>query len=302
MTQPSQSALSKQSVHTGKTSPRQYITGLVTLSCVSGYSQDMAKSCQVKCVYPSLLPGIYNPRIAVTHQCADNTGIIDCHRCCLHGQLGVVHTRAVIVEADFPILLSTSASNERFRLMVSLKSLQPIDDWSSPCVWVATAASSAYSMSLARTLRMFVLALIRARLKSLPSDRVRRWIPSVVVSNACFSNRPKKIQKMVEARTQPCLTPLQISNGSEELPLNCTVPFVSVWKNSIMLCSLGGQPIFGRTLKKPSLLTGSNALVRSMKAMYSGICCPLRFSCSCRRKKTMYIVDRSARKPHCDSG
>ena len=38
-----------------------------------------------------------------------------------------------------------------------------------------------------------------------------------------------------------------------------------------MLCGLGGQPIFGRTLKRPSLLTISNALVRSMKAMYKGI-------------------------------
>ena len=64
--------------------------------------------------------------------------------------------------------------------------------------------------------------------------------------------------KSVGARTQPCLTPMRISNGSEELPLNGTVPFVSVWKHSIMLCSLGGQPIFGRTLKRPSLLTRSN--------------------------------------------
>ena len=70
--------------------------------------------------------------------------------------------------------------------------------------------------------------------------------------------------KSVGARTQPCLTPLRISTGSEELPLNCTVPFVSVWKHSIMLCSLCGQPIFG---------TRSNALVRSMKAMHKGICC-----------------------------
>ena len=59
---------------------------------------------------------------------------------------------------------------------------------------------------------------------------------------------------------QPCLTPLRISNGSEKLPLNCTVPFVSVWKDSIMLFSLGGQPIFGRTLKRPSLLTRSKRL------------------------------------------
>ena len=60
--------------------------------------------------------------------------------------------------------------------------------------------------------------------------------------------------KIVGARTLPCLTPLRISNGSKELPLNCTVPFVSVWKDAIVLCSLVGQPIFGRTLKRPSLL------------------------------------------------
>ena len=142
-----------------------------------------------------------------------------------------------------------------FRLMVSPKSLQAcekqsINDWSSSWVWVTIAASSANSMSLMRTLRTFVLALRRARLKSMPSDRVRRQIPSVVVSNACFSNMPKKIPKSVGARTQPCLTPPRISNGSEELPLNCTVPFGSVWKDSIMLCSLGGQPIFWENLKQ----------------------------------------------------
>ena len=65
-----------------------------------------------------------------------------------------------------------------FRLMVSPKSLhacekQSINDWSSSWVWVATAASSANSMSLMRTLRTFVLALRRARLKNMPSDRVR---------------------------------------------------------------------------------------------------------------------------------
>ena len=38
----------------------------------------------------------------------------------------------------------------------------------------------------------------------------------------------------VGARTQPCLTPLRIWNGSEELPLSCIVPFVSVWKVSII--------------------------------------------------------------------
>ena len=120
-------------------------------------------------------------------------------------------------------------------------------------------------------LRTFVLALRRERLKSLSSERVRNKIPSVVVSKTCFSNRPKTVPKSIGARTKPCLTQLQISNGSEKLPLNCTVPFVSVWKDSTMLCRLGWQPMFGRTLKRPSLLTRSNALVRSMKAMYKGI-------------------------------
>ena len=120
--------------------------------------------------------------------------------------------------------------------------------------------------------------------------------------NTSFSSRPKKVPKSIGARTQPCLTPLRISNYSEKLSLNCTVPFVSLWKDSIMLCSLGGQPIFGRTLKRLSLLTRSNALARSMKAMYMGICCSLHFSCNYRREKIMSIVDRSARKPHCESG
>ena len=51
---------------------------------------------------------------------------------------------------------------------------QSINDWSSSWVCVATAASSANSMSLMRTLLTFVLALRRARLKSLPSDKMRR--------------------------------------------------------------------------------------------------------------------------------
>ncbi|KAJ8364576.1 hypothetical protein SKAU_G00134070 [Synaphobranchus kaupii] len=39
-----------------------------------------------------------------------------------------------------------------------------------------------------------------------------------------------------------------------------------VRNDSIRLCGFVGQPIFRRMLNKPSLLTKSNALVRSMKA------------------------------------
>ena len=58
MTQPSQSASSKQSacVHAGKTSTRQDIrAGYLVLP---GYAQDMADASQVECVESSLLPAI----------------------------------------------------------------------------------------------------------------------------------------------------------------------------------------------------------------------------------------------------
>ena len=48
MTQPSQFALSKQSVHTGKTSPRQDIS--VGYFVQPGYAQDTAEASQVECV------------------------------------------------------------------------------------------------------------------------------------------------------------------------------------------------------------------------------------------------------------
>ena len=73
MTQPSQSALSKQSVHTGKTSTRQDIS--VGYFVLPGYSQDTADASQLECVETSLLPGIRSPCLAAIQQCADNTGI-----------------------------------------------------------------------------------------------------------------------------------------------------------------------------------------------------------------------------------
>ena len=49
------------------------------------------------------------------------------------------------------------------------------------------------------------------------------------------------------------------------------------------------------------MLTRSNALVRSIKAMYRGRLCSRHFSCSCLRENIMSIVDPSARNPHCAS-
>ena len=69
-----------------------------------------------------------------------------------------------------------------------------------------------------------------------------------------------------------------------------------------MLRRVGGHPIFFRILNNPSLLTKSKALVTSVEAKYSGLCCSLHFSCSCLREKTISIVDLPALKPHCDLG
>ena len=110
--------------------------------------------------------------------------------------------------------------------------------------------------------------------------------------------------KSVEARTHPCFTPLLIGKGSDEDPSYCTVPFMSSWKDVIILRSLGGggHPILCKRAKRPCRLTKSKASVRSMKAMYSGCLCSQHFSCSCLREKIISMVDRPAPKPHWASG
>ena len=77
--------------------------------------------------------------------------------------------------------------------------------------------------------------------------------------------RQRKTQN-VGTRTHPCLTQLRIPSGSDELSWKRTVPFMSMSKESIELCNLNGQPIFGKLLTSPS-----------MKAMFEDSCCSLHF-------------------------
>ena len=46
--------------------------------------------------------------------------------------------------------------------------------------------------------------------------------------------------KSAGARPHPCFTPLLIGKGSDEDQSYCTVPFLSSWKDVIILRSLGG--------------------------------------------------------------
>ena len=62
-----------------------------------------------------------------------------------------------------------------------------------------------------------------------------------------------------------------------------------------MLCSLGGQPIFGRTLNRPSLLTRSNAFVRSTRSDVHGHLLFSALLVAVEEKNIMSIVDRSVR-------
>ena len=97
----------------------------------------------------------------------------------------------------------------------------------------------------------------------------------------------KNITNSVDARTHPCFTSLVILKGLDEVQLKLIVLGVFLWKDCVMLSSAGGHPIFFRILNNLSLLTKSKALVRSTKAMYSGLHCSLHFSGSCLREKTM---------------
>ena len=89
-------------------------------------------------------------------------------------------------------------------------------------------------MSLMRASRTFALALRRPRLG--PQTASADAVPKT-----CLKSRTKRIPKSVGARTQPCSTPLRMSNCLVELPLNCTVPFMFVSKDSIMLYHFGGS-------------------------------------------------------------
>ena len=88
--------------------------------------------------------------------------------------------------------------------------------------------------------------------------------------------------KIVGGITQPCLRPLRMEKGSEMAPSKFIVPLTSSWKEAMMLSSCGGSacgssPTVGKAV---FCSERSNALVRSMKAVFKGVCCSRHFSLS----------------------
>ena len=73
---------------------------------------------------------------------------------------------------------------------------------------------------------MFHFALRHATLKRLQSVLVWGLIPRDEDPKANLNSIEKKIPKRVGASTQPCFTPLLISNKSETLPSYWLVAFV----------------------------------------------------------------------------
>jgi len=82
----------------------------------------------------------------------------------------------------------------------------------------------------------------------------------------------------VGARTQPCLTPVQIGKALDTELSNWTRAFMFSWNATRMESSFSGQPNSLGMLDKPDRLIVSKALVRSMKTAQNGSDCSTLFS------------------------
>ena len=99
----------------------------------------------------------------------------------------------------------------------------------------------------------------------------------------------------VGAMTQPCLTPVLITNGADSEPLHRIVEVMSSCRSLTMLMNFCGHPKRHSRHHRASRLTESKAFVRST-TFHSH-----HFSCSRRATKTMSVVPLVGLKPHCDS-
>ena len=94
-------------------------------------------------------------------------------------------------------------------------------------------------------------------------DKTSVWyqmsIPLSKPLNASNSITENMTLKTVGARTHPWLTPFVTGKATELSPLSRTLTCIP----STMVMNFSGQPYLAMILQRPSLLTMSNALVRS---------------------------------------
>ena len=108
----------------------------------------------------------------------------------------------------------------------------------------------------------------------------------------------KKMLNSVGAITQPCFMPLMMGKDPERLLFNLIWPHWSLCSWITMVGNFGGQLRHTMILLTPFLLPVSNALVRSINAIYSPLFCSLHFSWSYLRMNTMSVVPLLALNPH----
>ena len=192
-------------------------------------------------------------------------------------------------------------------LIVKPKLSQAVENPSiSSCISCSLLAFSAQSSAKTRSLITVSLTLLtawrRRGLNSFPSHLYLIGMPGEVSLKASIRIAENNRLNSVGARTQPCFTPFFTGNGSEAFPSSSTRAMIPSWNCLTIFTSLSGQPNLDMIFHNPSLLTVSNAFVRSTNVMYRSWCCSMLFSCSWRAAKTISMVPRPAWNPHWLSG
>ena len=131
--------------------------------------------------------------------------------------------------------------------------------WGSLCA--TRTVPSTNSISLISCLRVFVLALSLAKLKSLLSDPVLRWTPSWISWCRIVNTAVRNSVKSVGANTHHCFVPWLILMSSLSCDPTITFPPVPSWSCCVISIRVCWQPKIFSTFHNIFLSTVSKALV-----------------------------------------
>ena len=123
------------------------------------------------------------------------------------------------------------------------------------------------------------------------------YIPRPRSLKAYISTWVKNRLNGTEAETQPCFTPLEILNLSEDSPSESTAHIMSLWNSCMSVVSFKGQPNFLRMVHSVFLLTMSNVFIRAMNTEWRFTFCSGHFSWTCLTVRIMSMVLQSGWNP-----